>query len=181
MKPDFSIKINNKKLLFNSLLQKSMDKSDFRVKQFVFSNNLLHLVISINQNTSNSLSILGIIKQNFKNLPELNNSYFSVKSIENFGIYVFAGRPDLENCKKFAPYLELDNYNNFSEKLSIWENILAGILNYNFAKTNFEQKSILIDFNIKEDNLTLSIPQSEQKEIPEALSRFYKKIGKNNV
>ena len=152
----------------------------------------IYIKFDFNINNKNEISLLGIIKKDILACLKSENSsfeefdksslslkIFSLRKIENFGIYIFAGRPDLSLEKEDCLYIKLENPENFKNILmefcQILENVVNNIykqtqteFNYNFAHRfkGLEKKEI--DFT-----------QEEEKEIPEALKRFYKRIGKS--
>ena len=138
---------------------------------------------------NNSLSLLGIIKgNNIKTelitdgdylliTDENNNPEFTVRNIENFGIYIFAGRPDLAHYEYNSPGISFDSLENFKNKLEKFAKLTELSVNETYRVNNIElNDNILYKFvpnKIKVENKT---DVEQKREIPEALRRFYARI-----
>lgn len=139
---------------------------------------------------SNKLSLMGIIKgknletkhvnnENYALISDKNNNpEFTIRNINNFGIYVFAGRPDLCHQKYNSPCIILDSLENFKNKLEKFANLMELLVNEAYTRNNIElaenieYKFISIKIQVKNKQTIV-----QKRELPEALKRFYARIN----
>lgn len=147
------------------------------------------------QNKSASFCVFVEISEKYK-MPEkieefnpykLDNDVFEVKNENehvcyiknqnNFGIYIFNGRPDLYSK------MDKNNFLNY-ESIYIFEKGFLNTLKVvkSLVKEVYEQNNIcleddiLIDITSAYKKLSLNRSEQQKNEIPQALKRFYKKI-----
>ena len=183
---------NNEKL--NFLKVECSNKNFLSPIEDVFVNTSFNLA-------ENNLSLLGIIKQNPIKKPELsleiidrvkkdlnvkseenyflimdenNTPEFTVRKINDFGIYVFAGRPDLCHYKYNSSGISIDSLKNFKNKLEKFAKLMELLVNEAYSVNNIE-----FNDNIEYKFVPNKVIEEERKiishkrEVPEALRRFY--------
>lgn len=142
----------------------------------------IHINISLNQLNPNYVSVLAIIKSSNEDIKEINLTpkSFSGRYIENFGIYFFAGRPELELYNKFSQYLNLNDKNSFISRLKELENLIEETINQVYHLKNIKlTENIELKLVIEPAQPKPLQPkkQNNNNEIPEALKKLYQRNG----
>lgn len=188
----FNFKIINIQNIYSSLVCLKKDSNCF-IKEinlisdekstFISPIEGIHINIAVNQINHNKVSVLGIIKKDLSHNKELyyecDTKEFSIRNIENYGVYVFAGRPDLEINKDFTPFLDLNQEEIFINKLKSFEKLIESAINEIYKNNNIKlPENIDYSFTIESENkIQPDKKASPSNEIPEALKRLYQKIG----
>lgn len=149
-------------------------KSNFNQNNFEFLLNpevisLLKEYFLLKTGKSNGENYLLILDEN-------NNPDFAIREIHNFGIYIFAGRPDLIHYEYNSSGLSIDNLENFKNRLEKFAKLLELLVNevYNSHKletnNNFQIEYKFVANKIRNEKQIIG---NKKREIPEALRRFY--------
>jgi len=142
----------------------------------------IHINIALNQLDKNKISILCIIKKDLYSNKQLNfdhnSNIYSIRNIKNFGIYIFAGRPDLSANKEFSDYLDIDNQDLFINKFKELENLVELAIKQVYYDNNIEF-NLDIEYSFTTEHKEAKQPEMNKtasKQIPEALKRLYQRI-----
>lgn len=108
---------------------------------------------------------------------ELNNNHICYLKYQNhFGIYIFNGRPDLYLKTKQENFLNTENINTFNENFNNTVNFIELFLNLIYKNNN----ETIIELNSpKVTNIIKTKKNNTVNKLPEALKRFYERIGHN--
>ncbi len=113
-------------------------------------------------------------------LDKDDNFEFTLKNIQNFGIYVFAGRADLSHYEAYSPAIAIDgDLENFKKKLEKFAKLIELLVNEVYKSKNVNlNDNIEYKLTAHSENIKKKAVVDSKKEMPEALKRFYSKINK---
>lgn len=107
-------------------------------------------------------------------LDETNTERLFIRVIENFGIYFFTGRPDLNPNSSLCSMMD-NNFDGFLSTLEILKEILEITINYIY-KDIYLLESIKVTIEPVEPEVKI-LKNTKETILPGALKRFYDKIG----
>lgn len=167
---------DNTHLYFKEInLMSSINNTNFPIES-------IDINIALNQNNNNKASMLAIIKKNTltanKFIFESDNKIFSIRNIENFGIYIFSGRPDLEINNKFSDFINIKDRKSFLNCLNNLEEIINLAL-IKIYEDNKIKSNLTIEINYSNKIKITNVSKKEVKEIPASLKRMYEKLNYN--
>lgn len=157
---------------FNNNIQFTLNKSVFNKNYCSFCCFIENNNFEILKNIS-SYQIVELDSNNFK-IEQNNNHICYLKYQNNFGIYIFNGRPDLYLKTQPETFLNLENINSFKESFNNSVYFIELFLNLIYKNDN----NTIIELNFPSSQFIAETKQdNSEKQIPEALKRFYKRIG----
>lgn len=174
-KANLKINIENIQKIYEEVcffLKNEPDKID--VLKIITNYEKIRFVSSFNRKEK-SLALLAVL-----NPPSNNNlqsyavdSGFTIRNIENFGVYIFCGRPDLTPYQFYTKGLSLANAEDFKTGLEKFVE-----LPFNLFRDIFEVEIKIVPHNILYNNCFKPSPnafKNGDKKIPTALERVYKR------
>jgi len=125
-------------------------------KQDIYSENMPDVSLNASFNANeNSMALLGVIKTDFKSIKNCDfndKNCFEIRFIENFGVYVFAGRADLSEHGYNLPGISIDNMDNLHHKLQKFTKLMEFLVNEACKSNNINNIIANIEYKISDNN-----------------------------